>query len=395
MRNLLAKASSLFRRKKYSQVIALLEPALPMYRQSFRFYYLLGMSCIYQRDWTGGYNYIKSAYTINDSNIYIGVVWAMLLIRNREFNEGLLLLLNIVDNREFYKQNGYKRAKRLLNMVRKCGKEKDVVETIDQHLSKYLPAAPFNYFPLLIASSLLAVSFLLFFFIKGVFLPSSFLADFSINHKNQKRSAKIEKENYNPLEAMVINEQEKISDFSAKNSFEIVLTDKQIQESFRLTKNYLENHQDNYARKEVNKLLLSNASFDIKEKAKSFSRVIKEPKDMRHFDQNFSFEEVHDFPQLYNRCFVKWRGRLTLLKIEKEGIFFDFLVGYEDRKKIDGIIKSCLDFEVLLNEDFAYEILAQIEIDESYKKNLHSRSSFESIKASYSLHVVAIRRIEG
>ena len=56
--NILDKAGRLFRKRRYGEVISLLEPVAlavddPAYKNSFDLYFLLGMSCLYTGD-TGG-----------------------------------------------------------------------------------------------------------------------------------------------------------------------------------------------------------------------------------------------------------------------------------------------------------------------------------------------------
>ena len=77
-------------------------------------------------------------------------------------------------------------------------------------------------------------------------------------------------------------------------------------------------------------------------------------------DESFTFQEVVRNIQLYSNCYIRWKGRLTNLKITEKEISFDFLVGYQDQKVLEGIIPAKLDFSAKVEPSFAYEILAQI-----------------------------------
>ena len=120
--------------------------------------------------------------------------------------------------------------------------------------------------------------------------------------------------------------------------------------------------------------------------------MIERPKEMRSFNQSFSFQEIHLFPQLYQNCYVKWQGRISDIVVKSNEITFNFLVGYQDKKVVDGIVACSMEFEAILNQEYPYEILAQIEIDDSYKKEF-DKFNQDKIKAPYKLRIVTIRRI--
>ena len=121
-------------------------------------------------------------------------------------------------------------------------------------------------------------------------------------------------------------------------------------------------------------------------------RMVLPPKDMRNFNLSFSFQEIHQFPQLYQNCYIKWQGRISDLVVTTKEISFNFLVGYQDKKMVEGIVPCRMEFEAILNEDYAYEILACVEIDNSYKKEFEKYNQ-DRIKAPFKLRIVTIRRI--
>ena len=71
--NILDKAGRLFRKRRYGEVISLLEPVAlavddPAYKNSFDLYFLLGMSCLYTGDTGGASAYFSRAWKINMRN---------------------------------------------------------------------------------------------------------------------------------------------------------------------------------------------------------------------------------------------------------------------------------------------------------------------------------------
>ena len=65
----LKKATKLFKAGKYSKVLLLLESQVFRYRQSFDFFYLLGISCLRSSDYGGGYSYLQRAINIKPDDI--------------------------------------------------------------------------------------------------------------------------------------------------------------------------------------------------------------------------------------------------------------------------------------------------------------------------------------
>ena len=69
----LALAEKAFRARNFSKVISLLEPQIIEYKENFRFYYLLGVSCMYRNDFGGAESYLSRARRIklNSSDLMV------------------------------------------------------------------------------------------------------------------------------------------------------------------------------------------------------------------------------------------------------------------------------------------------------------------------------------
>ena len=59
-KSLFDTARKYLKKRQFSKVINLLEPHIMEYRQSFQFFYLLGVACLYQGDIGGCEEYFKS-----------------------------------------------------------------------------------------------------------------------------------------------------------------------------------------------------------------------------------------------------------------------------------------------------------------------------------------------
>lgn len=71
--------------------------------------------------------------------------------------------------------------------------------------------------------------------------------------------------------------------------------------------------------------------------------------------------------KLYNNCYIHWKGRLSNLLITENLIMFDFLVGYDEKKILEGIIPVIMNFGARIDSDFPIEVLGKIiETDDGY-----------------------------
>jgi hypothetical protein len=138
-----------------------------------------------------------------------------------------------------------------------------------------------------------------------------------------------------------------------------MLTEKEISSSFQEIKDLFENYEDNLARKEINKLLLSNAGHEIKNKVRVFIPHISVP-DFSSMKDSFSYQDVMKEPKLYEGCFVRWKGRVSNVKVSEKEISFDFLVGYVDQRVLEGILRAHIEFSSKIDPAFAYEVIGKI-----------------------------------
>jgi hypothetical protein len=121
-------------------------------------------------------------------------------------------------------------------------------------------------------------------------------------------------------------------------SYRYILTEKAALDSFEKAKSFFQSYRDNAALIELNRLLGSNASPSIKEKAKTLKGFVSAP-DFRTVKDVPSYAELSRDPALYEGCSVLWKGRAANIESDASGaVSFDFLVGYADKKNLEGIV---------------------------------------------------------
>ena len=87
-----SKAQKLYRTKKYSHVIRFLEPQVFRYRENFKFYHLLGMSCLRTGDFGGAFSYLRRGIDLNHGDIETLLGLAVIHLKRRETAEAIRII---------------------------------------------------------------------------------------------------------------------------------------------------------------------------------------------------------------------------------------------------------------------------------------------------------------
>ena len=343
--NNLKKAKRYYKYGYYSKVIRLLEPDVFNYREDDRYYYLLGTSCLFTGDYSGANSYIRRSLQINPVNSDTLLALAVIQLKRSNSKEAIRIWLDILDK---HPDNRY--AKKGLNLLKKSG----VPESVSDQLIK-------NSIKSLIPGRFSVIFYRILRMILILIIVSAISA--GIYFSSLKTISYIKEKNNILPEVMISN----YSDIIASDgSYELELTEKEIIKSFeRARENFVDN-KDNNAQIEINRILNSNASENVKEKLRILESYLKKP-DFRYFKNTISYREVIEKPVLFNNCYIKWKGKITNISINDNDLFFDFLVGYEDGKLLEGIIRTEVDFPILLEEDFSYEIIGRLKTSGTFE----------------------------
>jgi len=329
------KAFRLYRKKKYAELIRLLEPQIFRYRDNPDFYYLLGMSCLKTGDFGGAYTYLRRCLDLRPDHVQTLLALAVVHLKRQETNETLKNWFQVLD---IDPHNRY--AKKGLKMLKKLGDPEAIVQYFEssRHLKLIPKEGVFTTLALSLAGAVL-VAVLVF----GAYYLYGRVID---QKPSRSEIADIRIEPGTEL-------------IASTGQFAYILTEKEITESFELAKKYFDRYDDNLAQRELNRIKYSNASLAVKDKAALLSTYIKAPT-FSTMKGGFEFHEVQADPLLYENCYVRWKGRVSNLKLTDTEISFQFLVGYEDNKVLYGIVPVSLDFAAKVNEDYPLEILGKV-----------------------------------
>lgn len=335
-RNPIEEAERLYRARRWQDLIALLEPLLPVYRDNPHFSVLLGTAYLYREDVGGAYSCFRRAQSIDFKNRTAIIGLAAVLVRRGESDKAVQLYIELLE-----RNPADKAARRALNFVRRCP-DPTVLSGSGRQLRSLYPVPPVR---ITVPVTLIVLGII------GIFAWYMIPGALSL-----VREAKPPRPGIAEIQ---LTQSERENPVSSIGGFEIVLTEKEALASFEAAKSLFNSYRDEAALVEINRLTLSNASRQIKAKAESLARYAREPSFISMPDR-FSYSDVSSFPGLYHNVAVLWKGLPANIESSPAGTRFDLLVGYHDKRKLDGIVAVNASFELRLPPDRPVEVLARV-----------------------------------
>jgi hypothetical protein len=142
-------------------------------------------------------------------------------------------------------------------------------------------------------------------------------------------------------------------------SYRYVLTRQQVLDTYEEALNLFTDRRDEASKVELNRLLESNASESIKNKA----RILLSYTEVPGFDtlkDRYSYSEVFSEAWLYRDCYVIWRGMAANVTMLEKGTIFQLLVGYDTRSALQGIVPVEFDISIPVDLERPLEILGKV-----------------------------------
>ena len=335
--SVIKRAFLLYRRRKFSQLIRLLESQIFRFRENAEFFFLLGSACLYSGDYGGAESYLKRADQLKPQDVQTLLGLAAVHAKRAETDAALKVWLQVLEL-----EPGNRQAHRGLETLRRA----DTGEALQairgsKKIEQLYPPIQANprriLFPIITVAAIAVIAF-------GLFYLSS-----KLSLKNKERTG---------ISAVSLSSNQP-SLITAEGSPQFVYSEKEIQDSFERTKKYLLQYRDNLALREINRILLSNASSYVKEKARLLKSFVQTP-DFSTITDTFSFAEVRQNPLLYSDCFVVWSGKVANVRLGAESITFELLVGYQDEKELEGVVPVTLGFAFDLENGVGVEVLGRV-----------------------------------
>ena len=346
--DLLIRGIRLLRQKKYGETIRLLEPNVLLYRDSFRYHYILAVACLYSGDFGGALTYFKKTRELKPRDPQSLLGFAVLHMRRRETDRALDLYLETLDI-----DPNNKIAKKALKVIRKYAGTDDLSDWVDAGRYASLfpppPKAPFKPASLVPPAICLLVA--------GIVVYGA-LIGFNIVEAPFKTPFQANTDRRGWL-ASSLDQAERRDPVTTGGVYRYILTRNQVLDMYEQARTLFTTYNDERAKVLLNRILESNAADAIKTK----SSLLISYMDVPGFDtlkDRISYREVMEDPILYRGCYVIWSGMATNLAAEQNSTAFDFLVGYDTRTTLEGLVPALFNFSVAVNPEKPLEILGRI-----------------------------------
>jgi tetratricopeptide (TPR) repeat protein len=315
-----------------------------MFRESWYYYNILGMSCLHTGDYAGAYSYLRRAADLdpNRSETMLGI--GAVLLRRRQIDLAIRNYLDLLD------QNPQeRRARKALQWIRRLDDPDDVIDWFESDRIRHILPRRGLFVPrfLTVGAGLGVIVAAAVFLGPGIV---DTVRDF-MPRNERVGSSVLELEDTTEL----------IEDTEATPA-RVQLADNEVERLFRRIGDYFNDGRDNLVRRELNRLDQSNASPAVKRQAGLIREYLVEP-DFATMRDNFTYDEVTADTTLYHDVYVRWRGRIANLVIGEEAITFDLLVGYESGRVLDGIVPVRVPYAVLLDENQSVELIGRVTAD--------------------------------
>lgn len=337
-KNPLEEAEALYRRHRWSYLISLLEPLTAVYRDSARFSVLLGSAYLHKEDTGGAYSCFRRAQSLDfrDADAALGL--AAVYIRRGDTDKAVQLYIDLLE-----RYPGNRKARRGLDSVRKAAGGDGAFPA--KLLKRLYPEPRASWGVAVIAvaaTAVVALGIALFPVIKQGLYESMPRRD--------------------GVADIALSAEESASPVGSGGGFDIVLTEKEALAAFDKAKRLFSDYRDEAALVELNRLLTSNATRQVKAKAEALARYVREPSFLSMPDR-FDYAAVAAEPRLYEGVGVIWKGLPANVEAKAEpepSTVFDLLIGYHDKKRLEGIVRVRAGFESRLTPDRPVEVLARI-----------------------------------
>ena len=365
-KSVLTRARQLFRRRKFSQVIRLLESQIFRYRNHAEFYALLGSACLHTGDFGGAESYLRRAEQLNEDHLDTQLGLAAVAFKRSQVEDALKHWLKVVDL-----DPGNRKARGALDALRKDASwEGSAVNTAAIKIKNVLPSLPVSPWawvaPLLLVCAASALILAYIFLLPRIAPrrpPRPGVEEIVLSLEQPLSVQTAGSQTAGPQTAgPQTTGPQTTGPQTAEPRPAFTLSDQEIEGAFETIKGYLLEYRDNLALREINTLLHSNASVYVKEKARLMKTFVEDP-DFSTIKDPFPFLQVRSNPLLYEDCYVVWKGKAANVLVGEDRITFDLLVGYEDETELLGLVPVTMRFAASVENGDGIEVLGKVRIE--------------------------------
>ena len=360
-RDVLAVASKMLSRRDFPSAIKLLEGRSDIYEGNFDYYILLAHACLYAGDAGTASIYYQKAREIKltDTGLLLGQ--AALFLRRGNTDRAVQYYLEVLDG-----DPENKIAKRALEFIRTQGDYDTICRWIDSgKIERFYPPLGANIAKILgiavpVSACVLGALFVLLIIYSPRTAVPGERADLSAIELSSDEAKHAQEEDM------------------ASSAYAFILSNREITDSYARARRYFHAYRDNAAQIEINRILHSNASLSIKQKARVLMSYLSPPT-FDTLQDNPSYEDAVKNPVLYEDCYASWSGRVSNAALQGTSYRFDLLVGYETMEKVVGIVPVKFESDPGIASTLPVKVLGKIVFDNG-KPSLEGRSVYQNVK---------------
>jgi tetratricopeptide (TPR) repeat protein len=347
---ILRKATLLARSGNYEGAIRTLEHEEKSYYNSFRYYYLLGACCLHAGDFGGALGYFRQARKVKLQDPLLLLGLAVLYLRRGETDQAVDFYLEVQE-----RDPKNRTAKKALTLIRKhAGAEHFAAWLESGKLSSLYPPLPSAGFSARMVLIPAAVLFAVLLAGSGVLIRFGILPN-PLNPRGSRDNIP------GGLSQFSLSGEERNAPVEVGGLYRYILTRDQALAAYDQALSLFTAYRDEAAKINLNHILESNASGALKNKSRILLTFMEVPGfDTFRQGDNVPYHDVVQDPVLYRDVHVIWRGMATNVTTGENSTAFDFLVGYDTRKTLEGIVPVTFDKAVALNPERPLEVLGRL-----------------------------------
>ena len=339
----LRQAWGLYKQGRFAAALENLEPQIFRHRENPDFFRILGLCCLRQGDWKGGETYLERSRQLDDPahrDVLLGVM--AVSARKKEFGEAVKTALELLDRnpRDVTAKKALSRLRAAVADVEERGIDR---ETLGRWLPSYSGSSA------VIRRWLIRVT-------AGAVIAAGVAAGIwwglSLVHGPPPAAARQGGDSF--LQPLAGGDEVLVG-----SGFAVTMTPDEVKQTWQRVQKAFQDYQDSKARYEINRLLLSNATPLVKERARALIPYLHDP-DFARAEDSSSYMEVRIAPALYEGCTVRWQGVIANLNLGEKKITFDLLLGYQEGQVVEGIVPVELGFAALLKNSQVVEVLGRV-----------------------------------
>jgi tetratricopeptide (TPR) repeat protein len=346
----LVKANRLAHRGNYDGAIRILEPEVNRYYGSFTYNYLLGLCYLRSGIYGMALTYLRLARDIRmrEPSALLGL--AALYLNHGDTDRAVDVYLEV---------QGYDEdnpiARKALKVIRKNPGPENMSKWIDlgrlHTLFPPLPALPPE--PgkkaAVLAAAALAIA------VAGGVLVKNGVIPLPFGQKEQRAG----------VSELSLAKEEQDAPMQVGGTYRYILTRDEVLNNYNEARRLFASYRDEAARVNLNRILESNGPEPVKNKARLLISYMETPgfdtlRKQKEDENLFTYVKVAADPSLYRNCHIIWRGIASNIDVQQNHTSFDFLVGYDTRRTVEGIVRVDFDFAVPVNPERPVEILGRI-----------------------------------